>query len=405
MEDTVYNGDVLEVVRRIGKELSCSLCGDVYERPVSLPCQHHFCDQCIEDYLEDHSECPTCKNPFWRKDARENLTIANITNVYLDMRRLCAAHDPRVPPSQDGADPHRSQADPDTYDCSELTQDEPGVPTLSQWSSDLAVKKSTLTALTRELGSRLGVGDGAGAGLPDDIASLLTRVSGAPALPPTLPPLPPRPNAAAPFSQSSSPSRLPPALAAAMSTTPSPSSAPAHGPHSVSPLTSAPPAPGSLSAISPPARPRSPTQSTPLPPLETRPSPPSGSKRKHSSLTPERPSSSSQRTSSPQPSPANSTQAVLSPPTTTPSPGEAQPSFTILATGLPQDKYKVFMRVCADLGGKVVSEFKRGITHLVCAPLPYDRASVTFNWLHDARYGSLLTPATLSFISDPHHSL
>lgn len=77
-----------EILGRIGSELTCSLCKHVFEDPHSLPCQHHFCGRCIDEYLEDNSQCPVCICPFWRKDSRSNLAIVNITKVYHDLLRI-----------------------------------------------------------------------------------------------------------------------------------------------------------------------------------------------------------------------------------------------------------------------------------------------------------------------------
>lgn len=37
---------------------SCSICHDVLNAPVSLPCQHMFCSECVRRHLISHSVCP-----------------------------------------------------------------------------------------------------------------------------------------------------------------------------------------------------------------------------------------------------------------------------------------------------------------------------------------------------------
>lgn len=37
---------------------SCSICHDVLNAPVSLPCRHYFCSECVRRHLLNHSVCP-----------------------------------------------------------------------------------------------------------------------------------------------------------------------------------------------------------------------------------------------------------------------------------------------------------------------------------------------------------
>lgn len=43
----------------------CSICKDSFKNPISLPCDHIFCDECISEWFEKENTCPLCrsKNP------------------------------------------------------------------------------------------------------------------------------------------------------------------------------------------------------------------------------------------------------------------------------------------------------------------------------------------------------
>eukprot|EP01022_Parablepharisma_sp_SALTPOND_P034805 TRINITY_DN9305_c0_g3_i2.p1 TRINITY_DN9305_c0_g3~~TRINITY_DN9305_c0_g3_i2.p1 ORF type:complete len:373 (-),score=15.34 TRINITY_DN9305_c0_g3_i2:47-1066(-) len=44
-------------------EVTCSIGTGVMNDPVVLPCTHRFCRKCIEDWLDRHPVCPTCRKP------------------------------------------------------------------------------------------------------------------------------------------------------------------------------------------------------------------------------------------------------------------------------------------------------------------------------------------------------
>jgi len=39
----------------------CCICQCVLDTPVESPCRHVFCKVCIETWLKNHSNCPTCR--------------------------------------------------------------------------------------------------------------------------------------------------------------------------------------------------------------------------------------------------------------------------------------------------------------------------------------------------------
>lgn len=45
------------------KSVTCSICLEVFRNPVSLPCNHGFCESCILKALKLRDKCPMCSNP------------------------------------------------------------------------------------------------------------------------------------------------------------------------------------------------------------------------------------------------------------------------------------------------------------------------------------------------------
>ncbi|XP_066288694.1 tripartite motif-containing protein 3-like [Branchiostoma lanceolatum] len=47
----------------IQEELSCSICLELFTRPKMLPCQHTFCEDCLQDHVgvQNAFQCPTCQ--------------------------------------------------------------------------------------------------------------------------------------------------------------------------------------------------------------------------------------------------------------------------------------------------------------------------------------------------------
>ncbi|XP_072900897.1 E3 ubiquitin/ISG15 ligase TRIM25-like [Hemitrygon akajei] len=72
----------------LAEELTCSVCLELFQNPVALPCQHSFCAKCINDAW-DHSKtpsgvsCPQCRQTFKpRPKLVKNHSLQNIVEKY-----------------------------------------------------------------------------------------------------------------------------------------------------------------------------------------------------------------------------------------------------------------------------------------------------------------------------------
>ncbi|XP_059824978.1 E3 ubiquitin/ISG15 ligase TRIM25-like [Hypanus sabinus] len=72
----------------LAEELTCSVCLELFQDPVALPCQHSFCAKCINDAW-DHLEtlsgvsCPQCRQTFSpRPRLVKNHSLQNIVEKY-----------------------------------------------------------------------------------------------------------------------------------------------------------------------------------------------------------------------------------------------------------------------------------------------------------------------------------
>lgn len=71
------------------KELQCAVCLSVLVNPVSLPCNHFFCKDCVDSVLGMKSAaCPLCKQHFTRRNYSADPTVQKIVNRYRDIHDL-----------------------------------------------------------------------------------------------------------------------------------------------------------------------------------------------------------------------------------------------------------------------------------------------------------------------------
>ncbi|XP_076583690.1 E3 ubiquitin-protein ligase TRIM21-like [Chaetodon auriga] len=65
----------------------CSICLDVFTDPVTTPCGHNFCKNCITEHwkINESCQCPTCKEAFTtRPDLRVNTFISEMVAQFRD---------------------------------------------------------------------------------------------------------------------------------------------------------------------------------------------------------------------------------------------------------------------------------------------------------------------------------
>ncbi|XP_061434256.1 E3 ubiquitin-protein ligase TRIM65-like isoform X3 [Lethenteron reissneri] len=81
------------------RELSCSICLELFNLPVGLPCGHTFCKACVERHFAAQSEvgftCPECREVFYRKPRlNKNVFIANVVHKFKEANvgRRCDRH-------------------------------------------------------------------------------------------------------------------------------------------------------------------------------------------------------------------------------------------------------------------------------------------------------------------------
>ncbi|XVF32345.1 hypothetical protein REPUB_Repub17cG0073900 [Reevesia pubescens] len=69
-------------LQKLGLELKCPLCLNLFKRPLLLPCDHLFCDSCVARSAEFGSECPICKVQCADRDIRPVTFMENIVGIY-----------------------------------------------------------------------------------------------------------------------------------------------------------------------------------------------------------------------------------------------------------------------------------------------------------------------------------
>uniref|UniRef100_A0A3B4TJJ1 G protein-coupled receptor 156 n=1 Tax=Seriola dumerili TaxID=41447 RepID=A0A3B4TJJ1_SERDU len=67
------------------EQLLCPICLDLFNLPVSTPCGHNFCRDCIQGYWQSAnlSQCPMCKQKFYRRpELKVNTFISEVASQF-----------------------------------------------------------------------------------------------------------------------------------------------------------------------------------------------------------------------------------------------------------------------------------------------------------------------------------
>ncbi|CAL8278217.1 unnamed protein product [Merluccius merluccius] len=83
------------------ENFSCSICLDVFNRPVTTPCGHNFCRACITTFWDDKVQykCPICNELFHTKpDLRVNTLLSEMVDQF--RRSLRVKEQPCVAPGE-----------------------------------------------------------------------------------------------------------------------------------------------------------------------------------------------------------------------------------------------------------------------------------------------------------------
>ncbi|XP_065886758.1 E3 ubiquitin-protein ligase TRIM71-like [Dysidea avara] len=84
-------GGVEKEWRQIEEEITCSICGDLFTDPKTIPCLHTFCKRCIERSIESNKKmativcCPLCRAPLPQDGIASiptNFTINRLVEIF-----------------------------------------------------------------------------------------------------------------------------------------------------------------------------------------------------------------------------------------------------------------------------------------------------------------------------------
>ncbi|KAI0928009.1 hypothetical protein AcW1_005392 [Taiwanofungus camphoratus] len=73
-------------LRQLDDALRCSICGELYEAPVTLNCGHCYCSLCIRSALSDKAECPICRQSASESHLRKNLVVESSVKAWTAAR-------------------------------------------------------------------------------------------------------------------------------------------------------------------------------------------------------------------------------------------------------------------------------------------------------------------------------
>uniref|UniRef100_UPI00398E97E8 E3 ubiquitin/ISG15 ligase TRIM25-like isoform X2 n=1 Tax=Pristiophorus japonicus TaxID=55135 RepID=UPI00398E97E8 len=82
------------------ESLSCPVCLEIFKNPVTIPCGHNFCMDCISSCWDEDSDCDTCKCPECRQDFSPRPLLAKNIVLCKIVERLQRAGEGSSPDSR-----------------------------------------------------------------------------------------------------------------------------------------------------------------------------------------------------------------------------------------------------------------------------------------------------------------
>ena len=77
------------------KDLTCSVCWDIFKDPVLLSCSHSFCKGCLQTWWTQNlaQQCPLCKRRSSRTEPPRNIALKNLSEAFQpENADLCPLH-------------------------------------------------------------------------------------------------------------------------------------------------------------------------------------------------------------------------------------------------------------------------------------------------------------------------
>ncbi|XP_023645370.1 BRCA1-associated RING domain protein 1 [Capsella rubella] len=83
-------------LQKLELELKCPLCLKLLNRPVLLPCDHVFCDSCVQKSSKVESSCAVCKSKYPKKDRRNLHFMESVISIYRSLNTAVSVHLPQL---------------------------------------------------------------------------------------------------------------------------------------------------------------------------------------------------------------------------------------------------------------------------------------------------------------------
>lgn len=75
------------------KELQCAVCLALLKEPKSLPCNHAYCNRCLDDIsTKGKGMCPQCRKKFSRRKVYCDTFLINMTILYRELHNITYSH-------------------------------------------------------------------------------------------------------------------------------------------------------------------------------------------------------------------------------------------------------------------------------------------------------------------------